>query len=132
MNTKNREFYRTSRISGILIKINYAWNEIAKYMDLDVEVAKKKISCLLDLFRREKPKGRKTLRTGKGNRTNSLIKTRFVYYFINIFCNYLGTREVYKSDWFTFNIFIFLMNKDHPKETLSSENINECMYIKLN
>lgn len=57
-------------------------------------------------FRWENAKGRKILGTDKCNSINSLIRTRFKYYFIRIFCGYLCTKEVYKSNWFKFKLCI--------------------------
>ncbi|KAJ8926568.1 hypothetical protein NQ314_021050, partial [Rhamnusium bicolor] len=52
-------------------------------------------------FRREKAKARKTVGTGK------------------------GAKDVYKSDWFAFNSFAFLMDKNDPRETISSGKKND-------
>ncbi|CAG9853646.1 unnamed protein product [Phyllotreta striolata] len=82
-------------------KKNDSWNEIAECLNISVDDAKKKISSLLGSFRREKAKGRKTLGTGK------------------------GAKDIYKSDWFAFNSFGFLMDKDDPRETVSSEDWKE-------
>ncbi|XP_074035036.1 uncharacterized protein [Leptinotarsa decemlineata] len=83
------------------IKKNDAWDEVATALNIDVEDAKKKISSLLGSFRREKAKARKTMGTGK------------------------GAKDIYRSDWFAFNSFAFLMEKDDPRQTISSEKIND-------
>lgn len=49
-------------------KKKFAWEEIAKCVNINVEDAKKKMSSLLGSFRREKSKKRKTTVTGKGMR----------------------------------------------------------------
>lgn len=75
-------------------------------------------------FEGGKSKGKKTLGTGKDNSISLLIQTRFINYFIDTFCSYLDTKEVYKSNQFVFKSFASLLDKDGPRESLSSENIN--------
>lgn len=48
------------------IKKADAWDDIAKTCSVDVDEVKKKMSSLLGSFRREKAKGKKTIRTGTG------------------------------------------------------------------
>lgn len=91
------------------------------------------MTSLLGSFRTKKAKGRNTLGTDEGNRINSLIRTRFKYYFVRTFCD-LGEKEVYKSDWFAFKGFAFLMDKDEPRETLNLEKtyVSKNCFLNIN
>ncbi|XP_037927200.1 uncharacterized protein LOC119661788 [Hermetia illucens] len=82
-------------------KKNNAWKAIADSIGITAEDAKKKISSLLGSFRREKSKGFKSIGTGG------------------------GASKVYKSDWFAFKSFDFLLNNDNVLETPKSERIKE-------
>ncbi|CAI6376200.1 unnamed protein product [Macrosiphum euphorbiae] len=75
-----------------------AWEEIGKKLNKNPEEVKKKALSLLGSYRREKAKGKKTMGTGTGR------------------------KDVYVSKWFAFEAFQFLLDRDDPRPTLSTDN----------
>lgn len=53
---------------------------------------------------------------------------------INTGTTVLGAKDVYKSDWFAFKSFSFLMDKDEPRETMFSgqtDNVSIIKYVPI-
>ncbi|KAJ8909275.1 hypothetical protein NQ315_008881 [Exocentrus adspersus] len=73
-----------------------SWVQIAAELNTTVEECKKKITNLLSAFRREKAKVKKSIGTGK------------------------GSDEIYESNWFAYKNMEFLLDKNCPRETLST------------
>ncbi|XP_060845202.1 uncharacterized protein LOC132924773 [Rhopalosiphum padi] len=81
------------------IKKQDAGEKISKQLNKNPEEIKKKTLSLLGSFRREKAKGKKTMRTGTGR------------------------KDVYTSKWFAFEAFQFLLDRDDPRPTLNTDNL---------
>ncbi|KAB0802693.1 hypothetical protein PPYR_04879 [Photinus pyralis] len=78
------------------LKKNDAWCEIAKQLESNVEIIKAKLNSLLASFRREKARQESTTGTGKGR------------------------NEIYRSKWFGFEAFQFLMDKSKCRKSLNT------------
>ncbi|KRT85324.1 Myb/SANT-like transcription factor, partial [Oryctes borbonicus] len=88
----------THKLYSNRLKKQDAWNEMGSDMGTTVDVIKAKLNSLLSSFRRERARESSSVRTGKGQ------------------------DEVYRSKWFAYKAFDFLMDKNKCKKTLYSTN----------
>lgn len=82
-----------------------AWKDLAKLFKTDTVEIKRKINSLLASFRREK---QKVVLKPSGS----------------------GTEEIYKTKWFAFSSFGFLMDKNKPKHTKKKDEVSKILLLQ--
>ncbi|XP_026464463.1 uncharacterized protein LOC113367047 [Ctenocephalides felis] len=78
-----------------------AWKEIANMLQKTMSEVKQKMASLLGSYRRERKKVKDSLGTGR------------------------GLEEIYKSDWFGYPYFYFLHERDAPKGSINTVEVQQ-------